>query len=392
MRMATDALAGPRSGEAGPARGSRAGALPAPPGLVPGPPEGASAGLAGREDPSAEAPAGPRSARPLAEARPAGPPLEPRAEPRAEAPAAGNAEPRSPVMPSAMPAAMPADAVAGAPVSGGAEARPFEPRSPEAPADAPAQAPSTPRPFERRPAEARAEPPAGAPAAATAEPDPEAAVTAPPAADVLTLAQWLSPAFPVGAYAYSHGLEWAIGEGAIGDAAALGEWLADVIAHGAGRSDAILLAAAHRADTAAEVADVAGAARAFAPSRERLAEAALQGAAFCATVRAVWGLDLPDAPYPVALGRACRLRGLPLALAAPMHLHAFVANLISAAVRAVPLGQTEGQTVLAALEPLCREVAARALAEGLDDLSGTAFLSDVASMRHETQTVRLFRS
>ena len=231
--------------------------------------------------------------------------------------------------------------------------------------------------------------------AAPRPPESAAPADAAPAvaiADAMALAQWLSPAFPVGAYAYSHGLEWAIGAGSVTDAATLTDWLADVIAHGSGRSDAILLAAAHRAGSRAEVAEIAAIARAFAPSRERLAETVLQGEAFAAAARAVWSLDLDDAPYPVALGRACRLRGLPLGLAAPMHLHAFAGHLVSAAVRAIPLGQTEGQACLATLAPLCRNVAAEALTESLDDLSGTAFLAEIASMRHETQAVRIFRT
>ena len=282
------------------------------------------------------------------------------------------------------PSVSPARDRATAPI--GAGDAPAEPQPAEAPARDRAG-----KPAERRAAGAR---PAGLPVAEAAPAaDLSIASGAPPAAaDVLTLAQWLSPAFPVGAFAYSHGLEWAIAEGAVADAATLGDWLADVIAHGSGRSDAILLAAAHRAASAAELHEIAGAARAFAPSRERLAETVLQGAAFCAAVRAVWRLDLPDLPYPVALGRACRLRRLPLPLAAAMALHAFAANLVSAAVRAVPLGQTEGQACVAALAPLCCAVAGRAIAEGLDELSGTAFLSDVASMRHETQPVRIFRS
>ena len=318
----------------------------------------------------AEAPTRPRPAAPTASEAPvaarsreAGPSAA-SVESRADPPAAVAVEPRLAKAP----------LVAPGPVEAPVEARPVEPRSARIlPAEASPHAPGP----EGPPAEAPAEPPPGAPATD---------------ADVMTLAQWLSPGFPVGAYAYSHGLEWAIAEGWVSDAATLQGWLADVIAHGSGRSDAIVLAAAHRAASEAQVEAVAETARAVAPSRERLAEAALQGGAFCAALRAVWGLDLADAPYPVALGRACRLRRLPLGLAAAMHLQALAANLVSAAVRAVPLGQTEGQACLAALGPLCREVAAKAVAEDLGALSSTAFLSDVASMRHETQPVRIFRS
>ena len=74
------------------------------------------------------------------------------------------------------------------------------------------------------------------------------------------------------------------------------------------------------------------------------------------------------------------------------YLHAVTANLISAGVRLIPLGQTEGQRVLAALEPVAAATAQRALATSLDDVGGAAFRADIASMQHETQYTRLFRT
>ncbi|WP_132460483.1 urease accessory protein UreF [Rhodovulum marinum] len=211
-------------------------------------------------------------------------------------------------------------------------------------------------------------------------------------AQVLKLAQWLSPAYPVGAFSYSHGLEWAVAAGEVADAAALRDWLADVLAHGAGRADAIFLAAAFNAPGAEALAGVDALARAFQPSAERLLETTAQGAAFAKVTADVWPADLPALTYPVALGRAARLHDLPLVLTARMYLHAFTSNLVSAAIRLIPIGQTDGQRVLTALTPLCETVAEAATAETPDDLSSTAFLADIASMHHETQYSRLFRT
>lgn len=204
--------------------------------------------------------------------------------------------------------------------------------------------------------------------------------------DLLTLAQWLSPAFPVGAFAYSHGLETAIRDSDIADAADLQEWLETLLIQGSGRGDAILLMAAFRGE------DVNDLARAVAASAERIHESERQGAAFAATVRAVWGLDLPDLLYPVAVGRAAALKGLPCRPTAALFLQAFASNLVSAAVRLVPLGQTDGQRVLAALTPLCERVAIEAESATTDDLWSNAWGSDIAAMRHETMEPRLFQS
>ena len=206
---------------------------------------------------------------------------------------------------------------------------------------------------------------------------------------VQTLSAWLSPGFPVGAYSYSHGLEWAVETGAVQDRESLRAWIADCIRFGAGRSDAILLAHAHAADDPAEIAALA---EALAPSTERHLETMAQGAAFAATVDVVWGGPVAPAAYPVALGCAARAHDLPLELTATLYLQAFAANLVSAGVRLIPLGQTDGQRALAALAPLCAEVAAAALTAPLEDIGGCALSADLAAMLHETQTTRLYRS
>lgn len=209
-------------------------------------------------------------------------------------------------------------------------------------------------------------------------------------ADLLTLTQWLSPAYPVGAFAWSHGLEAAIAGGDVTDAEALFDWLDALIRHGAGWTDAVLLSAAHRGDP--PEAELAALAAALAPSRERQAETVEQGAAFARTTGALTGSRADPAPYPVAVGRAARALSLPTAQVAALHLHAVAGNLVSAAVRFVPLGQTDGQRVLARLAPVIETAAAAAAEAPLAALGGAAFRSDIAAMTHETMTTRIFRS
>lgn len=206
---------------------------------------------------------------------------------------------------------------------------------------------------------------------------------------LLTLVQWLSPAFPVGSFAYSHGLEWAMDAGRIRNAADLQNWLAALLAEGAGRSDAILLA---RAMDDGDPAPLAALADALAPSRERAQEAMEQGAAFLRTTNALTGADWPPMPLPVAVGAAARALGLPPAEVTALYLQAFAGALVQAAVRFLPLGQTEGQRVLAALHPLILTLAAEAATAPPDAIGSAAFGSDLASLHHETMDTRIFRT
>jgi urease accessory protein len=219
---------------------------------------------------------------------------------------------------------------------------------------------------------------------------------------LVRLMTWLSPAFPVGAFSYSHGLEWVVEAGGITDAAALADWIGDVMELGAGRSDAIFFAEAWRAVEAADAArlkELAALAAAFAVSAERRLETLAQGSAFLSALTAVWphpalaALEALEATaYPVAVGAAAAAHGLPLAASLQAFVQALAANLVSAGVRLVPLGQTDGLRVLARLEPLLATLVSAALTAQLADLGGAAVLSDIASMRHETQYTRLFRS
>jgi urease accessory protein len=211
---------------------------------------------------------------------------------------------------------------------------------------------------------------------------------------LLRLMAWLSPGFPTGAFAYSHGLEWAVESGDVSDETTLRAWLTGVIAHGTGRADTIVLRHAHLASGDLDtLTDVAAIAYATASGRERQSESLDQGKAFMLAA-APWGVPpTPERiPYPVAVGAVAAAHGIPQDATAAAFLQAFTTNLISAAVRLVPLGQTAGLRVLAAMEAMIMGVAAETKAATLDDLGGCAFRSDLAAMRHETQYTRLFRS
>lgn len=213
-----------------------------------------------------------------------------------------------------------------------------------------------------------------------------------PTDPILILNQWFSPAYPLGSFAYSHGIETAMQDGRINSAQGLEIWLRDVLEQGTGRTDAIFLHAAYACDDESAVRALDAHARAFAPSAERLMESVQQGDAFVRTTTAVWGTKLPALTLPVAVGYAARALDLPVALTTSFYLQAFMSNLVSCAVRLVPLGQTEGQGVLQRLSPLCTQVATQAGEEGLNGLMSAAFASDIAAMRHETLNHRIFRT
>lgn len=203
---------------------------------------------------------------------------------------------------------------------------------------------------------------------------------------LITLTQWLSPSYPIGAFAYSHGLESAIVAGWVSDAPSLQSWLSDLISCGSARSDAAFVIRATRED----VQRVNDEARAFAASAERLREAEKQGAAFADVTREVWRLDLPNLMLPVALGKAVAEVGINPEDATALYLHAFASALTGAAQRLMPLGQTSAQAVLHALTPLC----ARTAGELVRDPTpwSVTWASDIAAMRHETLNSRLFQS
>ena len=198
---------------------------------------------------------------------------------------------------------------------------------------------------------------------------------------LLTLVQWLSPAFPLGAYAYSHGLEAAISAGHVPHAASLRDWIEGVVTFGSGKSDAVLLVHVLRGgdpDAAAATA------RALCAGAERRRETDEMGAAFARTLASMTGEPRAPHPLPVALGLAARPLGLPPVTVAALYLQSFASNQISCALRAMPLGQAAGQGVLADLAPAIR-AAAEAAAHGDPARIATCDVgAAIAAMRHET--------
>lgn len=224
------------------------------------------------------------------------------------------------------------------------------------------------------------------------------------AAALYRLMTWLSPAYPVGAFSYSSGIEWVVEAGDIGDAETLGCWIEAMLSAGAGMSDGVLFSHAHRAvadgDDAALV-EVAELAAAFVPTRERFQETAVMGRAFLDVTRAAWPctafaklqqLCTGPVAYPVAVGTACAGHAIPLGPALQAFLTAVSTNWVSAGIRLIPLGHTDGQRILKALEPTVAATVKRALTARLDDLGSAVFRADIASAKHETQYTRLFRS
>lgn len=212
----------------------------------------------------------------------------------------------------------------------------------------------------------------------------------------LRLMAFLSPAFPVGGFSYSHGLERAVHDGLLPDADALREWLSDLIVFGSGWNDAVLFAEAYRRAGGGDLRDLAQLAEALAGSEERHRESMLQGAAFIAAARA-WPHPAFDrlpagCAYSVAAGAILGAHGVPLETALAAWLQAFAFNLVQAAIRLGVTGQQGAMAVVAGLEPAILDTAQRAEISTLDDLGSASLLSEIAAMKHETQASRLFRS
>jgi urease accessory protein len=225
------------------------------------------------------------------------------------------------------------------------------------------------------------------------------------------LMSWLSPSFPVGAYSYSHGIEYAFEAGDVTDPASLQTWIEGILDFGSGRQDGVLLRCAWEAvrtndEALLEWAIVTAATRRA--SREMALETSAQGTAFVETLQNSWCLDGLEqfaalleqldrpASYPVAVGVAARLSDIPLETTLAAYLHAFISNLVSAGVRMIPLGQTAGQQITHALEPAVASIAASLSRDPLDplreSLGSAAVMVDWSSMQHETQYTRIFRS
>jgi urease accessory protein len=224
---------------------------------------------------------------------------------------------------------------------------------------------------------------------------------------LLRLQSWLSPAFPTGSYSYSHTLEWAVETGYIKDRESLVDWLEADLCFGSGRNEAIFFCEAwcsSRDNDSAKLFEIAELAAAFRGTSEFALESSQQGAACRATLRRVWPNRLLDSlsqllserevppVLTVILGVRSATEGIPISVALPAFLQSYVANLVTAGVRLIPLGQTDGQLAIAALEEAVLAASVRASNATIDDLGSAAFMVDLASMAHETQYTRLFRS
>jgi urease accessory protein len=218
---------------------------------------------------------------------------------------------------------------------------------------------------------------------------------------------WLSPAFPTGSYSYSHAIEWAVEAGDIHDRKSLVDWLEADLCDGSGRNEAIFFREAWRCateDDCEQLIEVAGLAAAFRGTSEFALESSQQARACLATLRQVWPdhlieslseLLLERGIHPalsVVLGVRAAQQRIPYILAAPAFLQSYLANLVTAGVRLIPLGQTDGQLAIAGLEEAVLTASAQAEQATIQDLGSAAFMVDLASAFHETQYTRLFRS
>jgi len=214
---------------------------------------------------------------------------------------------------------------------------------------------------------------------------------------ILRLMAWLSPAFPVGSFAYSGGLERAVHDGLVRDSNGLRDWISTLIRNGAVWNDAVLLVEAHRADAdMRRLAAVAELAEALAGSKERHNETMLLGDAFLSAAAAwpheIFSMLPARTAYPVAVGAVAGAHGIVAEKATAAFLHALASQMVSAGIRLGVSGQKDGVAILARLEELLAATARRAAQSSLDDLGSASVQADIASLRHETQGTRLFRS
>ena len=217
------------------------------------------------------------------------------------------------------------------------------------------------------------------------------------------LLSWLSPSFPVGSYAYSHGIEFAVHAQMVRDQETLTKWLEGVLEYGTGRLDAIIFHSVYKSSTS-QLDELVQLATVLKGTRELSQESLLQGRAFAMALESSWHSPRTDefssfhlsrdkvVPYAVAVALACKQNEIPPAAALTAYLHALASGLVSAGMRLIPLGQTDGQSVLAKLESTVCEVAAYAMSAPLSDLGTSTPILDWVSMQHEILHTRLFRS
>ena len=206
--------------------------------------------------------------------------------------------------------------------------------------------------------------------------------------DMMILQAWFSPAFPTGAFSYSHGLETAIQNRMICDDKTLQDWIAALLSHGSGWNDALMIKAAYEGEAGVNALSLK-----LSAGRERLQETAELGQAFIRAVNASHGVGLPDGlSYPVAIGQAAQLMQIDLRLSVQCYLQAFAANLISVGVRAIPIGQQAGQNCLVNLYSTIARVVEKCSHATLDQLGGATPMADLMAMKHEKSMPRIYRT
>ena len=206
--------------------------------------------------------------------------------------------------------------------------------------------------------------------------------------DMMILQAWFSPAFPTGAFSYSHGLETAIQNGMIYDEKTLQDWIAALLSHGSGWNDALMIKAAYEGEAGVNALSLK-----LSAGRERLQETAELGQAFIRAVNASHGVGLPDGlSYPVAIGQAAQLMQIDLRLSVQCYLQAFAANLISVGVRTIPIGQQAGQNCLVNLYSTIARVVEKCSHATLDQLGGATPMADLMAMKHEKSMPRIYRT
>ena len=205
----------------------------------------------------------------------------------------------------------------------------------------------------------------------------------------MTVMQWMSPAFPIGAFAYSHGLEWAIDKDHVSNGEKLQKWITDLLEYGSLRTDAIFISLILRGHDVRKMNELS---MALCPAGERLLETKLQGSAFAKVIEDVWQQDIGELSLPIAVALAAKNQSIEQDLILPAYLHAFCSNLILAAIRLIPIGQTEGQRIMLELYTTISDLVQTASESEIDDLNSACFFSDVSAMEHEYLQPRIFKT
>ena len=222
-----------------------------------------------------------------------------------------------------------------------------------------------------------------------------------PGAGLPQLLRLASPMLPVGAYAYSQGMEWAVDEGTVGDEDSALAWITDLLRFNVGTLEAPVWRRLYQAWQDRDVESARHWNERFIAIRETAefrAETLQMGGALKAVLDATREIDtglldqIESPAFPTAFSFAAHGLGVPLRGGLTGYLWAWGENQVSAAMKLVPLGQSSGQRILVKLIALLPEITDNALGMQEEGLSNFSPALAIASSRHETQYTRLFRS